>query len=67
MFSQATLNIGNLFSSAKERTEELVKKIELFNPNTIPPKLEDAEIHRECQSLGQPLEFSSLSSVKHLH
>lgn len=55
--------IGKLLTSVKSDTEDIVKQIETFNPNKLPPNLREANIHRECHQLGKPLNYKSLESV----
>lgn len=62
----ATKNIAKSLTSVIQDTEKLVNQIENYNPNKIPPSLEDARLHKQCQYLGKPVNYQAISSVSPL-
>jgi hypothetical protein len=42
----------------------MVEKIENFEMNSMPPVLELAEIHRDCNKIGQALDYRLVRSVR---
>ena len=46
-----------------EATEQLVEKIENFEMNSMPPDLKLAEMHRDCNKIGQSLDYRVIKSV----
>ena len=46
-----------------EATEQLVEKIENFEMNSMPPNLKLAEMHRDCNKIGQAPDYRSIRSV----